>query len=192
MRLALTILAVLTSALVAHAQAPFHAYDTYEDLIETGRVHNLVVDFGTERLIVRVPRTFAATVDKEGQSVTFREDAGRISISMVVTTNYPGAMPGDGILRTNALALNPNESFLQLASCGTGYKPARFVDSIHAVDPYHLIRTRHAFVSCPDGLVEFIYSAKDDAFNAGRVVFNLFVSSFHVEKLVLTQEKPLR
>jgi hypothetical protein len=192
MRFALILLASAAMSLAARAQAPFHAYDTYEDLIETGKVHNLVVDFGTERLVVRVPRTYAATVDKEAQSVTFREDTGSIAITMGVTTNSPAVMPADNALRQMALAIDPNESFLEFGSCATGYKPARFVDSIHAVDPYHLIRTRHAYVTCPDGLVEFIYSAKNDAFDSGRVVFNLFVNSFRVEKLVLSPEKPSR
>jgi hypothetical protein len=177
-------------ALAVAAQAPFHAYDTYENLIETGKVHNLVVDFGTERLTVRVPRAYSATLDKEDQSVTFKEDTGSIAITMLVTTNSPGVLPNDGALRTMALAIDPNESFLQAGSCATGYKPARYVDSIHAIDPYHLIRTRHAYVSCPDGLVEFVYSAKNEAFDKGRVVFNLFVSSFRLEKLV--QQKPAR
>ena len=69
-------------------------------------------------------------------------------------------MPDDDTLRGLALAINPNENFLQLSTCATGYKPARFVDSIHSLDPLRSIRSRHAFVACPEGIVEFIFSSK--------------------------------
>jgi hypothetical protein len=102
---------------------------------------------------------------------------------MRVTTNSPGAMPDDETLRANALAANPGASILQTSSCATGYKPARFVDTIRSLDPMRSVRTRHAFVACPEGTVEFLFSSKDEAFDKGRVVFNLFLSSFRVEMI---------
>ena len=142
-----------------------------------------MVDAGREHLVTRLPRGYAATVDNQAQSVVFKEDTGSIAITMRVTTNSPGQLPDDGTLRTNALAINPNENFLQMSSCATGYKPARFVDSIHSLDRFRSIRTRHAFVACPEGTVEFIFSSKDEDFDKGRVVFNLFLSSFRVEMI---------
>jgi hypothetical protein len=176
-------LIVAAFSLAAAGQTSFRASDSYEDLIEGGTVHTLAVDAGREHLVARVPRGYAATVDNESQSVVFKENTGRIAITMRVTTNSPGVMPDDDTLRGLALAINPNENFLQLSTCATGYKPARFVDSIHSLDPFRRIRSRHAFVACPEGIVEFIFSAKDEAFDEGRVAFSLFLSSFRVEMI---------
>jgi hypothetical protein len=177
------ILACASFSLAAAGQISFRASESDEVLIEGGAYHTLVVDAGREHLVTRLPRGYAATVDNQAQSVVFKEDTGSIAITMRVTTNSPGQLPDDGALRTNALAIHPNENFLQMSSCATGYKPARFVDSIHSLDRFRSIRTRHAFVACPEGTVEFIFSSKDEDFDKGRVVFNLFLSSFRVEMI---------
>lgn len=190
MKLVCSILASASFLLAASAQVPFHAYDSTELLIEGGTVHTLIVDSGTERLTIRMPRGYFASVDKEDQSVVFKEDTGTTAITMRVTTNSPGATPDDDTLRAMALAIHPQENFLQLSSIPTGFKPAPFVDSIHGSDASHSVRSRHAFVACPDGLVEFIFSSKDEAFEDGRIVFNLFMSSFRVEKLITAPKKP--
>jgi hypothetical protein len=177
----LLVLVLVSFSLAAAGQTSFRAFDSYEVLIEGGTVHTLVVDAGREHLVTRMPRGYAATVDNQSQSVVFKESTGSIAITMRVTTNSPGVMPDDDTLRGLALAINPNENFLQVSSCATGYKPARFVDSVHSLDPLRTIRSRHAFVACPEGLVEFIYSSKNETFDKGRVDFNLFLSSFRVE-----------
>ena len=177
------ILAFASLALAAAGQISFRASESHEELIEGGTCHKLVVDAGREHLVIRLPRGYAATVENETQSVVFRESTGSISIAMRVTTNSPGAMPDDETLRANALAANPGASILQTSSCATGYKPARFVDTIRSLDPKRSVRTRHAFVACPEGTVEFLFSSKEEAFDKGRVVFNLFLSSFRVEMI---------
>jgi len=174
---------VASFSLAASGQTNFHAFESSEELIEGGTVHTLVVDAGREHLVVRVPRGYAATVENETQSVVFKDSTGSISVAMRVTTNSPGAMPEDETLRTNALAAEPGGSVLQTSSCATGYKPARFVDIIRSLDPKRSIRTRHAFVACPEGIVEFVFSSKDEAFDKGRVVFNLFLTSFRVDMI---------
>jgi hypothetical protein len=168
-------------SLAAAGQISFHAFESYEALIEGGTAHTLVVDAGHEHLVTRVPRGYAATVDLQTQSVLFKENNGSIAMTMRLTTNSPGALPDDGTLRTNALAANPGGDILQVSGCATGYKPARFVDTVRSLAPFHSVRTRHAFVPCPEGIVEFMLSSKEEDFDQGRVVFNLFLSSFRVE-----------
>jgi hypothetical protein len=109
---------------------------------------------------------------------------------MRVTTNSPGVMPGDEALRASALAANPGGSVLQVASCATGYKPARFVDTVRSLDPIRSVRTRHAFVACPEGIVEFLFSSKDQDFDKDRMTINLFLSSFRVEMTPVSSEAP--
>jgi hypothetical protein len=177
----LVCLMFLSFSLAAAGQIPFRAFDSYEDLIEGGTAHTLVVDAGHQHLVTRLPRGYAATVANETQSVVFKEATGSIAITMRVTTNSPGVMPDEETLRSNALAANPGAAVLQVSSCATGYQPARFVDTARSLDPGRNIRTRHAFVACPEGIVEFMFSSKDQDFDKGRVVFNLFLSSFRVE-----------
>lgn len=57
------------------------------------------------------------------------------------------------------------------------------MDTLRSLDPRHIVRTRHVFVACPEGIVEFQFSSKDEAFEQGRVAFNLFLSSFRVEMI---------
>lgn len=83
-------------SLAAAGQTNFHAFESYEQLIEGGTVHTLAVDAGREHLVIRVPRGYAATVENQTQSVLFKESTGSFSIAMRVTTNSPGALPDDG------------------------------------------------------------------------------------------------
>jgi hypothetical protein len=177
-------------SLAAAGTNSFRAFDSSEVMLEGGTAHTLVVDSGREQLVTRLPRGYAATVDAGNQSVLFNESTGSITIAMRVTTNSPGVLPGDDLLRTNALAANPGGDFLQVAGCATGYGPARFVDTTRSLDPFHSVRTRHAFVACPEGIVEFMFSSKDLDFDKGRVVFNLFLSSFRVERIEQQPVKP--
>jgi hypothetical protein len=161
----------------------FRAFDSYETMIEGGTARTMVVEAGREHLVTRLPRGYAAAVDTGAKSIVFNEDTGIIPITLRVTTNSPGIMPDDDTLRTNALAADPGGAVIQVAGCATGYKPARFVDTTRGVDAIHNIRTRHAFVACPEGMVEFIFSSKDQDFDKGRVIFNLFLSSFRLEMI---------
>jgi hypothetical protein len=161
----------------------FRASDSYEEMIEGGTARTMVVEAGREHLVTRLPRGYAASVDNGGKSILFNEDTGAIAITLRVTTNSPGVMPDDDTLRTNALAADPGGAVIQVAGCATGYRPARFVDTTRGVDAIHNIRTRHAYVACPEGIVEFVLSTKDQDFEKGRVVFNLFLSSFRVEMM---------
>jgi hypothetical protein len=182
---------ILTSCSLAAADTnSFHAFDSYEQLIEGGTVHTLVVDAGREHLVTRVPRNYAATVENGTQSVVFNEATGSIVIAMRVTTNWPGVMPGDDALRASALAANPGGAVLQVAGCATGYQPARFVDTTRVLDSLRTLRTRHAFVACPEGIVEFMFTAREPDFDKGRVVFNLFLSSFRVEIIQVNSGAP--
>jgi hypothetical protein len=182
-------LLLFSFSLAAAGQISFRASDSYENLIEGGTAHTMVVDAGHEHLVTRLPRGYSATVANETQSVVFKENTGTIAITMRVTTNSPGVMPDEDTLRSFALAANPGAAVLQVSGCATGYKPARFVDTARSLDPARNIRTRHAFVACPEGMVEFMFSAKDQDFDKGRVVFNLFLSSFRVE-IIKEQVKP--
>jgi hypothetical protein len=165
----------------ALAQTSFRAFDSSEEMLEGGTAHTLVVDAGREHLVARVPRGYSATVDAAEQSVVLKEDAGSITFSLQVTTNSPGVMPEDDTLRAKALAADPGGNFLQIAGCATGYKPARFVDTTRNPDPLHTLRARHAYVPCPEGIVEFRLVTKEEDFDKGRAVFNLFLTSFRLE-----------
>jgi len=182
---------LLAFSLAASAQTNFHAFESQETMLEGGTVRTLIVDTGSEHLVVRLPRGCSADVTRDTQSVLFKEDAGRIAITLRVTTNSPGRLPADDTLRSNALAANPGAAFLQISTCATGSKPARFIDSTVSLDPARNIRTRHAFIPGPDGLIEFVFSARDQDFDKGRVVFNLLLSSFRVETLE-SQVRPHR
>jgi len=189
--LSLILLSCSLLPFAAAAQTNFHAFDSYENMLEGGAVHTLVVDTARQHLVTRLPRACSAAVDNATQSVVFKLDSGAITITMRVTTNSPGLLPSDDTLRTNALAANPGAAVLQISSCATGFKPARFVDTTVSLDPTRNFRTRHAFVPCPDGLVEFTFSAKEQDFDKGRVAFNLLLTSFRVD-LLENQPNPPR
>jgi hypothetical protein len=150
-------------------------------MLEGGWVETLDIVTGSERMTMRVPHGFAGSVEEDKQRVVFKDKAGGMSITVQTTTNWPGAMPGDDILRSRALAANPGGNFLQLGSSPTRYRAAKFVDSFRTVDNDLTVKRRHAFVSCPEGLVEFIFSSSSADFEKGRLAFGLLLSSFQLE-----------
>jgi hypothetical protein len=191
MRLACLILASVSFAFASHAQDQFRAFASTVDMIEGGRVDTMVVVTGTERLTTRIPRGYAARVDVFEKSVIFTDKTnGAIAITLQVTTNSPGVMPDEDTMRDKALAANPGGSFLQLASCSTGYQPARFVDTFRRIAEGLSIKTRHAFIACPEGTVEFVLRANGEGFDQGRQVFNLLMSSFRMEQVKKPEPPP--
>ena len=176
--------------LAAAGQISFRAFDSYENLIEGGTVHTLVVDAGPQHLVTSVPRSYSATVENGTQSVLFKENTGSMSITMRVTTNSPGVLPDDDTLRGLALAINPDENFCNCPPAPPDTSPralwtpsaawTRSAASGRAMSLSPARRESSSSCSPP----------RDDAFDKGRVAFNLFLSSFRVEMIKERQAKP--
>jgi hypothetical protein len=104
-----------------------------------------------------------------------------MSITLQVTTNWPGTLPADELLRSRAMAANPGGIFLLMAGNPTAWRPAKYVDSVRKLEENITIKRRHAFIPCPEGIVELVLSANSANFEKGRLAFGLMLSSFQLQ-----------
>jgi hypothetical protein len=184
------ILGSLFLAWTGRAQPAFRAYASTVEQAEGGKIDIMVVVLGGERVTVRVPHGYGAQVQAEKRSVVFMDKAGTTAITLRATTNSPGLMPEDDVLRSTALAAYPGGTFLEISTCPTGYNPAKCVDLVRTISPALSLRVRHAFVACPEGAVEVVCAANGAVFEDARVVFNAMMSSLRVEPVKKEQPPP--
>jgi len=176
----LTLLASAAAALAQDTNA-FRAYSSYVDLIEGGRVPIVVLDFGDEHVTMRSPRGFGAHIDTAIHGVRFEADSGAAALTIMVTTNSPGALPAADDVKGLVLARHPGAWVLQTYSFPTSYKPGLFVDLAQAPAANISLRTRHGFAPAPKGCIEFIFAANDADYDKLRVRVMQAIGTITVE-----------
>ena len=151
------------------------------DMAEGGRVSVLTIFNGEERFTLRQPPGYTFRVDPHDKSVLFRSADERTAISFQVTTNSPGQLPPEDILRAAAIEQTPGSAFLQSSVCATGYKAGCFVDLVRTSREKMSVRFRHVYVPCPEGMAEFVFATDNEDFDRQRFVLNAFLNSFRYE-----------
>jgi hypothetical protein len=169
----------LTAA--ARAQGDFHAYSGTEDLIEGGRVEKLTVVSSNLQFNVRPPKGWYRQVDEASRKIIFTDQSGQSAVTVQFTTNFPGTLPAQDILRAQVLQAHPGASILQYSVCPTSYRPGALFDLVRAPAPHVVQKIRHAYVAQPAGQVEFVLSASDDEFEKDRLIFMALARAFRVE-----------
>jgi hypothetical protein len=183
----LLLLLFLSLAATARAQSDFHAYPGTEDMMEGGRVEKLTVVTGNLQFSVRSPKGWYRQVDEASRKIIFTSPSGRSAVTVQFTTNSPGTLPEQDILRAKALQAHPGATILQSSVCPTSYRPGVLFDLVLTPAPQVVQKIRHAFVAHPAGQAEFVLSASDDEFAKNRLVFMALLRAFRVEPLKARQ-----
>jgi len=183
----LLLLLFLSLAAAAQAQSDFHAYSGTEDLIEGGRVDKLTVVCSNLQFNVRPPRGWFRQVDEASRKTIFTSPSGRSAVTIQFTTNSPGTLPAEDVLRAQVLQAHPGAGILQSSVCPTSYRPGVLFDLVLTPAPQVVQKIRHAFVAHPAGQAEFVLSASDDEFAKNRLVFMALLRAFRVEPLKARQ-----
>jgi hypothetical protein len=182
MRLALLLLASVLAAFTGAAADPvFRAFATSEDMPDGGKVEDMMMLLGTEKITVRVPHGYGAQIKAEKNSIVFTEPNGTTVITVKATLEWPNVMPEEERLRGKALAANPGGTLGEISTCPTGYSPAKVVDSTREITSSLSLKFRHGFIACPEGTLEVICAANGANFDAAKEVFNSLMSSLKVE-----------
>src|ERR1700733_8228074 len=95
----LLILLFLSLAVTARAESDFHAYPGTEDLIEGGRFDKLTVVSSNLQFNVRPPRDWTRVVDEPSRKILFTSPSGKSAVTVQFTTNSPGKLPDEDLLR---------------------------------------------------------------------------------------------
>lgn len=179
----LLLLLSLSLAAAAQAQSDFHAYSGTEDLIEGGRVDKLTVVCSNLQFNVRPPKGWFRQVDEASRKIIFTSPSGRSAVTIQFTTNSPGTLPAEDVLRAQALQAHPGAGILQSSVCPTGYRPGVFFDLTRVPAPQVVQKIRHAFVAQPLGQVEFVLSSSDDEFRKNSSIVMAMLGAFRVQPL---------
>src|ERR1700722_15723519 len=118
-----SLLLSLCLAASAQAQPDFHAYTGTEDLIEGGRVEKLTAVYYDLRFNVRAPVGWYRQLDEASSKIIFVSPSGKSALTVQFTTNSPGTLPDEDLLRYKAQQAHPGADLLQTAVCPTSYRP---------------------------------------------------------------------
>jgi hypothetical protein len=173
----------LVTATGAHAAGGFHVYSGSTNLIEGGTVETLILINGEEESTLRPPKGWFHEIDDSQRKIIFKNQTGKSALTLQLTTNSPGRLPGRDVLQARVLAEHPGAGILQYNVCTTSSGPGVFFDLVSMPAPQVILKIRHAFVKLPQGQAEFILSSSDDEFEKGRTVFMLMLNSFRTSQV---------
>jgi hypothetical protein len=180
----LLLLLFLSLAVDARAQSDFHAYLGTENLIEGSQVEKLTVVSGNLQFNILPPgRSWSRQVDEAGRKIIFTSQSGRSAVTVQFTTNSPGTLPEEDILRAQVLRSHPGAGILQRSVCPTSRQPGVFYDLVRVPAPQVMQKIRHAFVSQPAGEVEFVLAASDDEFDKNKLAIMAMLRAFRADPL---------
>jgi hypothetical protein len=183
MRLKLLLLLGLLLPAAARAQSSFHVYPGMENLIESSPMETLTVVSSNLQFNLRPPRGWSHQVDETDHKIIFTAQSGRSAVTVQFTTNSPGTLPAEDILRARVLQAHPGAGIVHSGVCPTGYRPGVYFDLLRVPAPGLVQRIRHAYVTQPAGQVEFVMAASDDEFERGKVAMMNTAGAFRVAPL---------
>ena len=178
MKLLFSLFFAAIAVTAARAEDGFHAYASSTNLIEGGRVDLLVIVTSNQQAYLRSPKGWYHQVDESREKITFQTTSGKSALTVQFTTNSPGALPPEKILKARVLAEHPGSGILQYSICPTSSGPGVFFDLISIPAPRVILKMRHAYVALPGGEAEFVLSANEDEFDKGRIVLMGMLNSF--------------
>ncbi|MGD0812569.1 MAG: hypothetical protein ABSA83_03110 [Verrucomicrobiota bacterium] len=151
----------------ARAQSDFHAYPGSMKSHESGRMEILTVVSGNLQFKVLPPKGWSREVDAASRKIIFTSPSGRSAVTIQLTTDSPGELPGEDILRAKALQAYPGAKILQYSVFATsgGTQTGVYFDLERVPAPKVVQKIRHAFMAQPTGLVEFVLSASGEEFD---------------------------
>ena len=177
------LLLFLSLAATARGQSDFHAYPGTEKPRDGGRLDDLTVVSSNLQYKVLPPKGWFRQLDEASRKIIFTSPSGRSAVTIQLTTNSPGKLPEEDILRAQVLQAHPGAKILQYSVFATGDRPGVFFDLERAPAPQVVLKIRHAFMAQPAGLVEFVLSASDDEFDKNISLIMGMSRGFRVEPL---------
>ena len=167
--------------LAAPAFGQFKVFPSIVEMAEGGKVNLLVIISGRQKFTLRQPPGFTVRVDAPNKSLLFKSANEKTAITFQVTTNFPGELPAQEVLRSKALEETPGGGILQTSFCPTGYKPGCFFDLVRLMREGLSVRYRRVYVACPEGTLEFVFATDNSEFEGQRFIFSNFLNSFRLE-----------
>lgn len=173
--------ALLLLCLASPVFAQFRVTPTTIDMVEGGKVHILVIVSGEQRFTLRQPAGFGFRVDPVNKSILFKSADEKTAISFQLTTNAPGQLPDQEVLRAKVTVQTPGAGIIQASTCSSGYKPGCFFDLVRILREGMSVRFRHVYVPGAEGMTEFVFATDNKDFESQRFIFSNFVNSFRLE-----------
>jgi len=180
-------LLLLCLALSAGAQSDFHALASTEYLLEGGQLEKLTVVTGNLQFNIRPPRDWSRCVDDAARRITFTSPSGQGAVTIQFTSNSPGTLPENDLLRTHLQQAHPGAGVYNTAVCPTSSRPGVFFDLAGVPAPHVVQKIRHAFVPGPSGVVEFVLSASNEEFDKDRLALMAMLGAFRVDPIKTRQ-----
>ncbi|MGP8236888.1 MAG: hypothetical protein ACLQVW_15945 [Limisphaerales bacterium] len=138
---------------------------------EGGSANVLLMEVGKAQFSLRVPNGYGIQVNEESRSIVFTAADGTSAITVRVTTNFPATLPRMEDLRDMVAKKYPGASVVQSGPCVSDYGTGLCFDFVQPAQNGLALRIRDAYVPCPTGSFEFIFSCNGDDYDKNRLSF---------------------
>ena len=172
-----SLLFLIAFALPAAAQPLFRVIPSNVATPEGGQENVLLIQAGDENFSVRIPKGYGTQVRPESCSIVFTAENGASTITVQVTTNYPGALPKMEDLRDIAAKKHPGASLVQSSTCISDYGMGLCFDLFQPGPSGLMLRMRDAYFSYPEGSFEFLFSCNGADYDKSRLSFAWLLNS---------------
>ena len=170
--------------LLASLQQPCLCQQTFKVIpatlpaAEGASVNVLLLELDKAQFSLRVPNGYGTQVTEENLSIVFTAEDYTCTITLRVTTNFPGALPKPEVLSGFVARKYPQASLLQTSPCVSDYGPGLCFDLTQPGPNGLSLHIRDAFVPYPAGSFEFIFSCNGVDYDQKRLSFAWLLNSF--------------
>lgn len=162
----------------AFGQATFKVYPSSVASREGGWQSVLLIEAGSRRFSVGAPKLYGSQVHPETRTIAFTSASGASLMTIQFTTNYPGTLPPADMLAAQVAAKHPMASLVKSSICYTDFGQGQYFELFQPADGGLMLKLREAYVSYPEGSVEFTLSCNGADYDKQKLSFTRLLNSF--------------
>ena len=138
----------------------------------------LLIETDSHRFSIGAPVLYGRQVHLETGSIVFTSASGSSVMTIQFSTNYPGSLPPQDTLRDKVAANHPGASLVKSTVCYTDFGRGQDFELFQPTRDGLMLKLRDAYVSYPEGSVEFTLSSNGNDYDKEKRSFAHLLNSF--------------
>jgi hypothetical protein len=162
----------------AFGQTLFRVYPSATVTAEGGAKPVLLIETDNRKFCIGVPVHYGSQAHLETDSIVFTSASGSSVMTIRFSTNYSGTLPPQDTLRDTVAANHSGASLVKSADCYTDFGRGQDFELFQPTRDGLMLKLRDAYVSYPEGSVEFTLSSNATDYDHEKRIFARLLNSF--------------
>lgn len=138
----------------------------------------LLIETDSRKFSIGAPVLYGRQVHLQTGLILFTSASGSSVMTVQFSTNYPGTLPPQDRLRDTVAANHPGASLVKSAVCYTDFGRGQDFELFQPTRDGLMLKLRDAYVSYPEGSVEFTLSSNGKDYDKEKRSFARLLNSF--------------